>query len=169
MKRVLISLAIVTMLIATIVMPAMAVEVGKDAVVTVTEVLDISITDTGDDGIQFGTLDPDTSDNPDVDQSMANDDTPAIAITINTGTNVNCDINIKGTDFHSTIPITGASWALRHDEDPLHAMATTYGSVATDIAPENTVGIWHFLTIPSDAAGGEHHSTFTYEVVGTSS
>ena len=166
MKRVLISLAIVTMLIATIVMPAMAVEVGKDAVVTVTEVLDISITDTGDDGIQFGTLDPDTDNNPDVAQSTGDDSTPAVTVSVNTGTNVNCDINIKGTDFHTTIPISNAKWALRHDDTPT-AMSDTYDSVATDIAPENTVGIWHFLTIPSDAAGGEHHSTFTYEVVGT--
>jgi len=167
MKRLLISLTIVTVLIATIVMPTTAMEYAKDASVTVTEVLDISIADAGADGIQFGTLDPGDTNEPDVDQSMGDDTTPALAITINEGTNVSCNVSIKGTDFHGTIPITGASWALRHDEDPLHAMATTYGSVATDIAPENTVGIWHFLTIPSDAAGGEHHSTFTYEVVGT--
>ena len=167
MKRVLISLAIVTVLIATIVMPATAEEYGKDAVVTVTEVLDISIADAGDEGVQFGTLDPDTSDNPDVAQSMGDDSTPAIAITINTGTNVNCDINIKGTDFHTTIPISNAKWALRHD-DPKTPMDTDYDSMATDVTPGTAVGVWHFLTIPGTAAGGDHSSTFTYEVVASS-
>ena len=166
MKRLLISLTIVTVLIATIVMPTTAMEYAKDASVTVTEVLDISIADAGADGIQFGTLDPGDTNEPDVDQSMGDDTTPALAITINEGTNVSCNVSIKGTDFHGTIPITGASWALTHDGSK-NPMSTSYGSVATEVAPLNTVGIWHFLTIPLDAAGGTHSSNFTYEIVGS--
>ena len=166
MKRLLISLTIVTVLIATIVMPTTAMEYAKDASVTVTEVLDISIADAGADGIQFGTLDPGDTNQPDVDQSMGDDSLPAVAITIESGTNVSCNISIKGTDFHGTIPITGASWALRHN-DPKTYMSTSYQLVASEVSENSTVDIWHFLSIPSNAAGGSHSSNYTYEVVGS--
>ena len=167
MKRLLISLAIVTVLIATIVMPATAEVVGTDAYVTVTEFISVSIADVNSDGVRFGELAQGATDQPDVAQSTGDDLTPAVTITIAGTTNVNCDINIKGTDFHTTIPISNAKWALRHD-DPKTPMDTDYDSMATDVTPGTAVGVWHFLTIPGTAAGGDHSSTFTYEVVASS-
>jgi hypothetical protein len=164
MKRLLISLAIVTVLIATIIMPATAETEEMTASVTVTEVIDISIADAGSDGVQFGELAQGATDQPDVAQ---NDTTPAVTITVETSTNVNCDINIKGTDFHTTIPISNAKWAIRYD-DPKTPMSTTYDTMATGVAPGDGVDIWHFLSIPSDATGGSHSSTFTYEAVASS-
>jgi len=166
MKRFLISLAMVLVLAGTMAVPAMAVEQGVGAAVTVSEVIDITISDAGDNGIQFGTLDPDTADNPDEAQSTADDTTPAVTVAINPATNVNCDVSLKGTDFDATIPITGASWAGRYD-DPKTYMTTSYQSVAAGVASNTDVELWLFLSIPSGAAGGAHSSTYTYQIVAT--
>ena len=168
MKKLLISLAIVSVLVGIMAVPAMAVEGEVTASVTVTEVIDITISDAGSDGIQFGELAPDTADNPDEAQSTADDTTPAVTVAINPATNVNCDVSLKGTDFHATtIPITGASWAEGSYAATKNYMSTSYQSVATDVAPNTDVELWLFLSIPSGAAGGAHSSTYTYEVVAT--
>lgn len=167
MKRLLISLAMVLVLAGTMAVPAMAVEQGVGAAVTVSEVIDITITDANTDGIQFGTLDPDTADNPDEAQSTADDTIPAVTVAINPATNVDCNVSLKGTDFDATIPITGASFAEGAYDAAKTYMTTSYQSVATSVARNTDVDLWLFLSIPSGAAGGAHSSTYTYEVVAT--
>jgi len=167
MKKILISLAMVLVLAGTMAVPAMAVEEGVTASVTVSEVIDITISDAGDNGIQFGELDPDTADNPDEAQSTADDTIPAVTVAINPATNVNCNVSLKGTDFHTSIPITGASFAEGAHDVAKTYMTTSYQSVATSVAPNTDVELWLFLSIPSGAAGGAHSSTYTYQIVKT--
>ena len=167
MKKLLISLAMVLVLVGIMAAPAMAVDEEVTASVTVSEVIDITISDAETDGIQFGTLDPDTADNPDEAQSTADDTIPAVTVAINPATNVDCNVSLKGTAFDTSIPITGASFAEGAHDAAKTYMTTSYQSVATSVAPNTDVELWLFLSIPSGAAGGAHSSTYTYEVVAT--
>ena len=165
MKRLLISLTLALMLMAIMAVPAMAAEDSLSASVTVNEVISVTISDAGSNGVQFGSLDPGTSDSPDIDQSTDNSDTPAVTVAINVGTNVAVDVSLKGTDFDATVPITGGSWAEETYDAAKSYMTTSYQVVAGNLAPGQSVELWHFLTVPAGAAAGTFSSTYTYQTL----
>ena len=164
MKRTLVSLTIVSVLLAIMAVPVMAVEQGFEASVTVNEVIDVTISDTNDDGIKFGMLAPGDVDKPDIAQSTADDSVPAVTIIINPATNIDCDLGIRGTDFDATIPINNASFASGHYNSPKIDLSTNDVWFALNQGG-GTIRLWHFLSIPADAAGGTHTCSFTYSVV----
>ena len=167
MKKLLISLAMVLVLAGTMAVPAMAEVGGVTAEVTVNEIIDSTNTEANANDIQFGKLHQRQTDQPDCDQSTTDMNVPAATVDINSTTNVRCDVKLKGTDFHNAIPITGASWAEGAHDATKAYMTTSYQLVATGVARNTDVDLWLFLSIPSDAAGGTHSSTYTYEVVAT--
>ena len=168
MKRTLLSLALVlTMATVAIinVVPASAEEETVTASVTVNEVISVTISDADSDGVQFGSLDQGTPDSPDVAQSTSDSSAPAVTVAINVGTNVNVDVSLKGTDFDTSVPITGASWAEGAYDATKNYMTTSHQLVSGDVAPGASVELWHFLTVPADAAVGTFSSTYTYQVL----
>lgn len=168
MKKIFISLAVVLALVAVMAVPAMAAEGTKVASVTVNEVISVTITDVGDDGVNFGTLNTGDADKPDVAQSTADDTTPAVTVTMGSENNVNCDVSMKGTDFDATIPIESAKWAEEAHGAAKTAITTAFVPVKAGVVPGGVVNIWHFITIPTGAAGGTSTSTFTYQTLKSS-
>ena len=167
MRRFLISLAMVLVLAGIMAVPAMAEGGDVPAEVTVLSVIDVSISDAEDDGIQFGPLSQGDLTMPDVAQSTLDNSVPAVIITINPLTNVNTNTSIRGTNFHPSIPITGAQWSLQEVPLPFpdgDYMSTIDQFVIGPVAPATAIELWHFLDIPGDAAGGTHASTFTYTI-----
>ena len=160
MKRVLTSLALVLMLVAVMAAPAMAVEESKPASVTVNSLVSVTITDHGDAGLQFGSLDRGT-----VKAAEAN--TPAITIVAGSENNVDVEVFIKGTDFSAgthTIAIGNAFYHDSDDSDAATAMATDYpGTAWKTVAPGASLDIYHWLSIPSDTWAGDYTSTFTFK------
>jgi len=167
MKRLLISLTMSLLLVGIMAVPAMAEEDTLSASVTVNEVISVTISDAGSNGVQFGSLNPGTSDSPDVAQSTSDSSIPAVTVDINVGTNVNVDVSLKGTDFDTTVPITGGSWTEGAFDAGKAYMTTDYQLVTSGAAAGDSVELWHFLTVPAAAAAGTFGSTYTYEIVAT--
>ena len=165
MKKLTISIALALLLVAAIAIPVMAAEQNLTASVTITEVISVTVADAGSNGIQFGELAQGDTEQPDIAQSTSDDSTPAVTVTMGAENNVDCDVNIKGTDFHTSIPIENAKWAEGAHDASKNVMTDSFALVKSDVAASGVVSIWHFITIPGDAAGGTFDSTFTYEAV----
>lgn len=160
-SRLIVSLAIALMLVAVSALPTMAVEYQETATVTVTEYINFTITDYSPDGLQFGSLDP-----GDTDQPEANE--PAVTLTVGSETNVNCNIQVKGTDFGGagTIGITNAKWDDDSDVSGATPMTTTYVTIDSSTAGvAKTVDVWHWLSIPGGQAAGSYSSIFYYQAI----
>ena len=129
-------------------LPAMAAEEQPvTATVTVSEYMSITLADSGDAGIQFGSVAPGTTDNPDVAQ---NDTTPSVNITVELETNV--DVNL--TKWHTSNNTATAT-----------PLTTDYTNFATNVTPGSSIALWHWLTIPAGQPAGGYNSTFSYKAV----
>ena len=161
--RLIAGLVVALMLVVTMAVPAMAVEVGTGATVTVNEYINFTVTDYGSAGLDFGSLNPGTTDN-------AEANAPAVKLTVAAETNVDCDIEVKGTDFTYstyTIAINNAKWDTDSVVTGATAMSTAYVTITTSTAGALTEqDVWHWLSIPSGQAAGSYSSTFTYQAVG---
>ena len=165
MKRILISLTLVLMLVAVMTTPVMA-EDSKTASVTVNEYISFTVTDPGAAGINFGSLNQATTDNAEVDQGVAG----AVTLTVAAETNVDCNIQTKGsgdfTDGTHNVALSNAKW----DKDSGVAGATTittsYATIDTSTAGSaKSVDVWHWLTIPSGQYAATYTTTFYYQAV----
>jgi len=129
------------------------------------EVISFTVTDYGSDGVKFFTLDPGRENQP-ADQTETQG---AVTLTVGSETNVNCNIQLKGTNFTSganTIAIGNAKWDDDNTVDGATAMSTTYATIDTSTAGvAKTVNVWHWLSIPSGQAAGDYTSTFYYQAI----
>ena len=167
MKKVLISLVLAVVLMLAVAAPAMAaaVETSKTATVTVNEYINATLTDNGTSGINFGSLDSGTSNNP-ADGQPA---TGAVTMTIGAETNVAVKTGVKGVDFSDgashTIAIGQASWNTTNTPGTATAMTTSYAQVGSDSTPgvQQIQQIYHWLSIPNGQYPAAYTSTFTYK------
>jgi len=167
-RKILVSLLTAVALIALMAVPAMAAEeVSKAATVTVSEYISFTVTDYGDAGINFGTLDPGTSDNPEAAQNGAG----AVQLKVGAETNVNCNINTKGSgDFDDggghSFALGNAKWDIDSAVAGATAMTTTYALITTSTAgSEKTQEVWHWLTIPAAQYAASYNTTFYYQAI----
>lgn len=161
-KRLITTLALVLILMATLSIPALADptgEVGKTATVTVTTYKSVTVTDNGATGLSFGSLTPGT-----VKQAEAA--SPSLTIAAAAENNGNVAVSIKGTDFAGTghtLTIGNAFWNISSNPATATAMSTVYASVTTTLAAGTSVSIYHWLSIPAAQAADTYTSTFTYK------
>jgi len=149
---------------------------SASASVTVNTFVDITLTDAGAAGFAFGSNDPGTSNNKEVDQTEGvSSILPAATVTRETTSNVGVKVRLKGTDFTGgagTIAISNA----KYDDDgahteapetnlPVTTMTTAYpGTEYTTLtAVSPSVKIWFWLDIPTGQAAGSYSSTFSFE------
>lgn len=168
-SRIVAALVVVTMLVAFSAIPAAAVEDSVDADVVVTEYVSFSVTDSGNDGVQFGSLNPGTTDSPD----LAQNGTGAVTLTVGNETNVAVGIYLKGDDFLAGAYSLAVS-NVKYDDDATvggtdtglaeGTMPTTYGSAWTTVpAGGGTIQVYHWISVPSNQEAGSYHSTFYYK------
>jgi hypothetical protein len=132
------------------------ITVGTDIIISIT------ITDAGPSGIHFGSLNPGTSNNPDMD---ANGTIPSIIITVDNGTNVNVDLQIRGTDFETGFTVGNAKYSTSYG-GPKTAISTTYVIFASNVTPGGNASIWHWLDVPSTGVtAGTYSSIFSYRAI----
>jgi hypothetical protein len=155
------SLAIALVLIATLSLPAVALTEGSsEASLNILSLISITIEDTSPAGIHFGDVNLGANDIIDKD---ANSTTPSIIIR-NDGSD-NVTVQIKGTDFGTGFPVTYASYATSYGgaQTP---MSITYTTFKTDLIPGDFVSLWHYLDVPdTGVAAGEYSSTFNYKTI----
>ncbi len=167
--------ASLTAIIATLLLLgiAFAVEVPTTASVTVNEFVDVTITDLGSTGITFGSFDPGTTDN------VASPN-PAVDITVESPTNIDINVYLKGTDWTGPAALTLAATNVRYDDDAdlvgdsgnalIGTLTTAYPTSPgwlTVTAPSGgvavTTSVYHWLDIPAYQYAGAYTSTFTYK------
>ena len=166
MKKTLTSLVLVLMLVAVMTTPVMAAEDSKTASVTVNEYISFTVTDAGAAGINFGSLNQGTTDNPEADQGVAG----AVTLTVAAETNVDCNIQTKGsgdfTDGTHTVALSNAKWDKDSDVIGATTMTTSYATIDTSTAGSaKSVDVWHWLSIPSGQYAATYTTTFYYQAV----
>lgn len=166
MNKISISLVLALVLVSVMVAPALAAEESKPASVTVNEYISFTITDPGDTGLNFGSLDPGSSDNPEVAQNGGG----AVTLIIGAETNVNCNIQTRGsgdfTDGSHTIALSNAKWDTDNDATGATVMTTTYTTIDTSAAGAGkSVDAWHWLSIPSGQYAATYTTTFYYQAI----
>lgn len=164
-KRILISLALALSLVAVLAVPAMAAT-EKTASVGVNEYISFTVIDPDPTGINFGSLNPGTTDNPEAQQGTAG----AVTLTVNAETNVDCNIQTKGsgdfTDGTHTIALSNAKWDKDNAVTGATTMTTTYATIDTSTAgTAKSVDVWHWLTIPGGQYATTYTTTFYYQAV----
>jgi len=120
-------------------------------------------------GVQFGNLDPGTSNNPSTTCQGLN-----CNITVSPDTNVNVDIVTKanapltrqgGTE---TIPLSNYKWNAASNaapSSPAYDLQTTYdytNKVGANVAPGQSRTIQYWLSIPSGQAAGTYNNTLYF-------
>lgn len=129
------------------------------------EVISFTVTDYGSDGVKFGAMNPGMENQP-ADQTPTQG---AVTLIVGSETSVNCNIQLKGTNFTSganTIAIGNAKWDTDSDVDGATAMSTTYATITTSTAGVLTEqDVWHWLSIPPGQAPGTYTSTFYYQAI----
>ena len=134
-------------------------EQSVTASVTVTEFIDVTVTDHGDTGLHFGSLSPGVLKQP---ETAA----PSITVSLAAGGNTDVDVSLKGADFSDGISANfsadNAFWNTTDAAGVATAMSTGYAAVGT-LTPGNDLDIYHWLSIPSGQDAASYTSTFTYK------
>ena len=143
------------------------------ATVTVNELVSITLTDAGGGGVIFGSSDPGINDIGDADQTSV---IPAIRVTNDAVSNVNVNVDVKGTDFTGTPSGSMVAGQATYDDENLPSEGSETGKAETtlanaypgtpyysSIAPGNDADFWFFLDIPSGQAAASYSSTLTFQ------
>jgi len=151
--------------------PATPVESPGTASVGVNEIISFTLTDLAPGGIGFGDFNPGTSDNP----ASPN---PAVNLTVESSTNVDVNVSLKGINWTGPAAMTLADTTVRFDDDGTLSegsetgefegvLTTTYQIWYLVLAPvggaADTTSVFHWVSIPSDQKAGDYESTFTYQ------
>jgi hypothetical protein len=128
--------------------------------------INFTVIDYGSAGINFGSLDPGAVDQPEAAQGPS---LGAVALVIGADTNVNIDIQIRGTDFTSggnTIAIGNVKYNNTDSPGGTSTLTTSYVtwySVSANTA--DTRQCYHWISIPAGKVAGSYTSTFSYQAV----
>jgi hypothetical protein len=130
------------------------------------DIINITVTDANNDGINFGDVEPgyEVGD-------VAQDDTGAVTITVHEDTNVDCNIQIRGSDNFTdgsghTLLLSNAKWSITDNISESTTMTSSYVTMDTSIADtEKIVYVWHWLSVPSDQYASTYNTTFYYQAI----
>jgi hypothetical protein len=164
MKRLSFSVLVALILVTVMTMPVAAVEEQQvGASVDVNAVVSITLTDAGDSGLDFGAVEPGIED---VKEEAQSDGTPAIQVVVESETNIDVDIGIKGA-------ITGslalAEWEYSTawgDPPTTTSLTVSYVKVYTDVGVGSNA-FYHWVDVPAGTAAGSQGCTVYYKAVET--
>ena len=136
------------------------------SVTVFSEIISFTVTDFGDDGIDFGALDPGSGDQP----ADGQPEQGTVTLTVGSETSVDVDIRLKGTDFTGldTIDITSVKYD--DDADPDGAIVltdtyTTWYTVYQPLTSDDVTGVYHWISIPAGQTPGSYSGTFYYQAI----
>jgi hypothetical protein len=140
----------------------------QSAVVNATDIISLTVTDHNGDGISFGTLDPGMKNRPADGQPVE----ATVNLTVESETNVNVDIRIKGTDLTGpgTIEISNVKY---HDSNQFNSalnmsdVFTYWYSVTVPIAEDHVTPVYHWISVPEGQPPGTYTGAFSYQAVKT--
>jgi hypothetical protein len=163
-KRLIISLAIALLLIATLALPAIAAD-NEESVqgnVSVGETISITLNDAiPNTGIYFGSVTANGSTYGDKDQS---DGVPAIQVEVADETNVTVDIGIKGSTTDD-LELSNWKYSTLFDQSDIASIPDTYSAVYFGAAAGSTNDFYHWITVPTNTPAGDYSATISYKAV----
>ena len=161
MKRILISVLMVLMLVAIFALPAMAAseETSTSASVTVSEFVNITLAGS----IGFGTIAPPVTAQGTTGQT---DGSPAITITVESETNVDVDIGIKGAITAGDLALSNWLYSTLFDKSDIAGLTVSYVGVYSNVGAGVNV-FYHWITVPGGTAAGSHTVDVSYKAVET--
>ncbi len=168
-RRLPIILVLVVVVAGTIALPVAAQNpVPKTASVTINEIINFTVTDYGDPGVNFGTLMAGDQ-NKREEAQVANGG--AVQLRVGAETNVACNVQMKGEgDFRNStgqsIPLGNAKWNTTDSTSPSYPMTTSYATIfASTPGAVRAESIYYWLSVPSSQAAGTYTTTFWYQAV----
>jgi hypothetical protein len=127
----------------------------------------MTVTDYSNDDVQFGVVNPGESDHPaDWGGSQG-----AVTITIRDETNVDINVQLKGTNFSSGPDTIAISYVKYNDTDSLtgaRILTDTYDTwytVSQPLTSDNVTQVYYWISIPAGKAPGPYESTFYYRAI----
>lgn len=141
------------------------VSIGYDAA---PEIISFSVIDHGIAGINFGDLVKGSTDNAEIAQNSSQG---AVTLVVAAETNVDCNIQIKGSgDFSdgtgNIISLDNASWSDSNQPGFASNMTADYVTVSTSTAEQvKSVDIWHWVSIPAGQEPAMYQTYFYYHAV----
>jgi len=157
-----IALIVALVVILTTVAPVVALEETVEVAVTVNTMLSFNIEDAGNAGLQFGSLVPGGTANPDLAQGSSG----AVRLWLGIETNVDCQVVAKADDFASgseILAIGNVRWGVSNDFGAADAMTKSY-TVMTALSPGMWRDVWYWLSVPADQPAGDYTAAFYYQV-----
>ena len=163
LKRLLIPLVLAGAIAALTASPVLAAdEQSVGASVTVGELVSITLADAGTSGINFGAAQPGTEDKGDADQS---DGTPAISVVVESETNINVDIAVKGT---ATGSLDLSEWEYSTAfAGPNVSIPASYGSAVYADQGIGSYAFYHWVDVPAGTPSGSQICTVYYKAIAT--
>lgn len=137
---------------------------GTAASVTVKTYISMTISDTNSDGVQFGAVDPNSNNNPDVAQSTTDSTVPSVTLTA--GSENNATITVEGklnAAWSGTWATADTSYGLDFYDDSETSYTTDYATLKSGVAASGTAKLWHFIDIPAGAAAGTQQNTIYFQ------
>ena len=158
-----ISLVVVILMSAVITVPAMAAEDEKSlgASVTVSEFVSITLEDAGDPGIQFGYVNP-GNEYGDIAQVAGPPAIPAVGVAVEPETNVNVDISIYGETVSTNLPLANWKYSTSYGGSRI-SLLDTYTEIYSDVAPDSSSPIFHWVNVPLETSAGTETCTVYYK------
>jgi hypothetical protein len=165
-KKLIISITLSLMLVAVLAAPAIADDnddAGVEASVTVNEVVSISLTDAGDSGIDFGSVDTATANISDIAQS---DGVPAIQVVVEPETNVNVDIAVKGFIASGDLTLENWKYSLTYAGTKA-SLPAVWSTADYENVGDGSYDFYHWLDVPADTTAGLKECYVYYKAVVT--
>lgn len=157
LKKLVFGTIIAVMLLVAVATPVFAAEISTSGFVTVNEVISISL----GGSLGFGDMTPGTSDKG---ATIQYDGSPALIITVLPETNVDVDINIKGSSG-GTLAIENWKYSSTFAGAKTSIPSTYAETPVYDEVGPGSYAFYHWLTVPTGTKAGWHTALVTYQAV----
>jgi hypothetical protein len=160
-KKLIISITLSLMLVAVLAAPAIAAEeeASTSATVTVSEYVNITLSGS----IDFGSVEP--SDSVTYEATGQSDGDPAITITVESDTNVNVDIGIKGS-VTGALALSNWQYSTTHTGTKT-AIPASYGTAVYTDQGVGSYAFYHWVNVPLGTPSGAQGCNIYYKAIDT--
>jgi hypothetical protein len=124
--------------------------------------ISITLSDPGNDGINFGNVNPGSEEVGDV---LQEDGVPAVTVTIESETTGFVDIGISGNVTYGNIALSNWFYSTQFDKSDITPLTGSYVEVYADKEATDTCDFYHWITVPAGTPAGNHTANVSYKAI----
>ncbi len=129
------------------------------------DIISITLSDPGSDGIDFGEVDPGSENVGDV---LQDDGVPAVTVTVAPETDVAVDIGIMGTVTSGDLELSNWKYSQDFEKTTIASLTgSPHVAVYTNKVANDICAFYHWITVPAGTTAGEHTVQVSYKAVKT--